>query len=519
MNCKTRILTTLVAALISLFINSKAEYSFEIGGELNLGAGSNDFAPYYMHANNHGKITQSKNIQLDIWATDTLDLSKRFDFSWGVEALGGYANKVNYPQWDESLQEWKSNKQGPAAIWLQQLYAEVKWRCLYLSIGLKDRNSAFVNQDLSSGDLLWSGNSRGIPEARVGFVDFQPIPFTKKWVEADVCLSYGKFVDTGWINNHFDYFSGKRNPGGFWTYKRLSLRTNPDKPFSFHAGIQMSGIFGGKTYYYSNGNLNSTVNNYNGFKDFIQILLPFWSDEREGYRVGDTKGTWDFSARYRFKGGEELRAYVQWPWEDSSGIFKKNGFDGLWGLEFGLGRKWWVSGIVAEYLDLTHMSGPLIFDPGYHNTDENGSTLPHKVGGRDGYYNNSYYRAYTNYGLNMGTPMVAGSLFFNGQDLFWANGTLPYFRVRGFHIGIRGTISSRLDYVVKYNHRKAWGDTNSYALIHPVESDSFIASIFYRIPKIEGFSFYGSVGVDKSPLPSNAFGVMVGLVYNHKVLF
>ena len=519
MNCKTRILTTAVAALLSLFINSKAEYSFEIGGELNLGAGSNDFAPYYMHANNHGKITQSKNIQLDIWATDTLDLSKRFDFAWGIEALGGYANKVNYPQWDESIQKWKCNKQGPAAIWLQQLYAEVKWRCLYLSIGLKDRNSAFVNQDLSSGDLIWSGNSRGIPEARVGFVDFQPVPFTKNWVEADVCLSYGKFVDTDWINNHFDYYTGKRNPGGFWTYKRLSLRTNPAKPVMFHAGIQMTGLFGGLSYYLYKGKPEKTVNNYNGFKDFIQILLPFWSDSKEGYRVGDTKGSWDFSARYRFKGGETLRAYVQWPWEDSSGIAKKNGFDGLWGLEFNLGRRWWISGIVAEYLDLTHMSGPFGYDPGYHNTEQNGAILPTKVSGGDGYYNNYYYRSYTNYGLNMGTPMVMGLLFLPEDKYNPENGKLPYFRVRGFHIGFKGSIGPNCDYIVKYNHRKGWGDTNQLTLIHPREADSFIIGASYSIDKIAGLSVGAALGVDHGSLPSNSVGGMITLTYERPLIF
>lgn len=516
---KNSIKNLLAILLLVSPLLTRAEYSFTGGASLNLGAGSSEFAPYYLHANRHGKITQSKNAQLDIWAQDSLDLSKRFDFAWGVEVLGGYANKADYKRWNSETQSWYDNPQGPAPIWIQQLYGEVKWRCLYLRLGLKDINSAFVDQELSSGDLLWSGNSRGIPEARIGFVDFQDIPFTKKWVQFDVCLSYGKFIDTKWINNHFDYWNGKRNPGGFWTYKRASLRTNPEKPFSFQAGIQMAGIFGGKTYYYGNGELRETVDNYSGFKDFIQILLPFWSNEREGYRVGDTKGTWDFSARYRFKGGETLRAYVQWPWEDSSGIAKKNGFDGLWGIEFKLGRQWWVEGVVAEYVDLTHMSGPLSYDPGYHNTPDNGATLPDKVGGRDGYYNNSYYRAYTNYGLNMGTPLVMGSLFFTGDKSWLTSGVLPYFRVRAFHIGITGSISDNCDYTVKYNHRKAWGDTNTYALIHPIEADSFIASVSYRFKKIPGFSIAGSLGVDHGTMPSNAVGGMITLTYERPFVF
>lgn len=505
---------------VFMALQAKADYAFDVGGMLNLGVGSNDFAPFYMHSNNFGRLTQSKNVQLDIWAQDSLDTSKRFDFSWGIEVLGGYANKADYARWNPETKEWYENPQGPAAIWLQQLYAEVKWRCLYLSLGLKSRGSCFVDQNLSSGDLVWSGNSRGIPEARIGFVDFQDIPFTKKWVQFDICLSYGKFVDTAWVNNHFDYYTGKRNPGPFWTYKRLALRSNPDKPFSALLGVQMTGIFGGHTYYYADGSLTETVNNYNGVQDFFKILLPFWNDNREGYRVGDTKGSWDISARYRFKEGETLRAYVQWPWEDSSGIYKGNGFDGLWGLEFKLNRHWWITGAVVEYIDLTHMSGPFAYVPGHHNTAENGATLPYKTEGRDGYYNNFYYRAYTNYGLNMGTPMVQGMLFDTGNNPYVEeNGSLPYFRVRGIHLAIEGEIGPYCNYIVKYNHRKAWGDTNKYTLIHPVEADSFIAGATYSLPKIDGLKVGGYIGIDHGNIPSNATGVMLTLSYERPVLF
>lgn len=512
----------LISFLFFFWFHSRAEYSFNAGATLNLGVGSSEFAPYYTHANNHGKITQSKNVQIDLWAADSLDLSKRFDFSWGLEVLGGYANKADYMRFNPDSKEWFVNPQGPAPIWIQQLYGEIKWRCLYLRLGLKDVNSALVDQNMSSGDLLWSGNSRGIPEARIGFVDFQNIPFTNKWVQFDICLSYGKFIDTDWTNNHFDYWRGKRNPGPFWTYKRAALRSNPDKPFMFMIQLQMSGIFGGKTYYYGEGNIIRTNDNYNGFKDFIYILFPFWKDsnDKEGYRVGDTKGTFDFEARYRFRGGESLRAYFQAPWEDSSGIYKGNGFDGLYGLEFKLGRRWWITGVVAEYLDLTNQSGPISYVPYYNNTESNGATLPHQTNGRDAYYNNSYYRAYTNYGLNMGTPMVQGLLFYTGNNPYTPeNGELPYYRVRGFHIGFEGAIGNNCDYIVKYNHRKAWGNTNTFALIHPIEADSFIAGASYRLPQIPGLTLGGAIGVDHGNYPKNAVGAMVTLSYERPFIF
>ena len=499
------------------------DYEFNVGGELNLGAGSNDFAPYYLRTNRHGKITQSKNVQIDLHASDPLDLSKRFDFSWGVEVVGGYASKAGYRLFDEEksfLPEkaaFTDNRQGPAAIWLQQLYGEVKWRSLFLSLGLKDRDSFFVDQELSSGDLLWSGNSRAIPEARIGFVDYQPVPFTKGWLNIDACISYGKFADKKWIENHFDYWTGKMNPGSFWTYKRISLRSKESAPLMGQFGFQMSGIFGGWTCRYYGGAETEKTDNYGGFKDFFLMILPINSDSHEGYKTGDHKGTWDVALRYRFKNGETLRAYAQWFWEDGSSLLKQNGWDGLWGLEFKMGKRWWITGVVAEYLDLTNMSGPLTYSPGFNNT--NGANLPYGSHGRDGYYNNYYYRSYVNYGLNMGTPMVMGTLYNTGYDgQLLNNGSIPYFRVRGFHIGIEGAIGPDFDYIVKYNHRKAWGDTNSYALIRPVSSDSFMAGIRYNFPRIPGLSLNACFGIDKGNLPMNATGGMIGLSYQMPVV-
>lgn len=514
-----KILLLLVTAA-SVAPEIRAEYSFSAGAQLNLGAGSNDFAPFYLHSNRRGKITQSQNAQLDIWAIDSLDLEKRFDFSWGFEVLGGYANKVDYRRWNPTTHAFEPNPQGPASIWIQQLFGEVKWRCLYLSLGLKDRGSCFVDDALSSGDLLWSGNSRGIPEARIGFIDFQNIPLTNGWVQIDACISYGKFIDTKWINNHFDYYTGKRNPGSFWTYKRIALQTKPSQPFSFRFGFQMIGIFGGKTYKYYNGELTSVVDNYNGFKDFFLMILPLDTHTHEGNKTGDHKGTWDAAARYRFRGGETLRAYTQWFWEDGSGLLKENGWDGLWGLEFKLNRRWWINGVVAEYLDLTNMSGPLAYEPNHYNT-EGGASLPYRAHGADSYYNNYYYRSYVNYGLNMGTPMVQGILFNTGlkDDRTVYCGEIPYYRVRGFHVAVEGAIGPYVDYIVKYNHRKAWGNTNSYALIRPIEADSFMAAATYTIPKVPGLSLTGAIGVDKGNIPQNAFGTMLTLTYERPIIF
>lgn len=510
MSVKSKFYSLLCAAAF-VALPAAAEYEFSAGADLFAGAGSGDFAPYYLRTNRHGKITQSKNVLLGIHASDPLDNARRFDFSWGIEALGGYSSTVDYMRY-EAERGWVLNPQKPAAVWLQQLYAEVKWRCLYLSAGLKDRNSVFVDQQLSSGDVIWSGNSRSIPEVRVGFVDFQDIPLTNHWVQADLCLSYGKFVDTDWINNHYSYYSFWRNPGSLWTYKRIYLRSNPAERFCFQLGFQMTGIFGGTTFYYSKGIEFARHDNYGGLKDFFQMLLPLESG-REGYMTGDHKGSWDIAARYTLRSGDTLRAYTQWFWEDGTSLLKKNGWDGLWGLEFKRSDRWWIDGAVVEYLDFTNQSGPLHWDP---SQLADGQNLTAQVRGNDNYYNNLFYRSYVNYGLTIGNPMMTGILYnVDGCPI------IRYNKVRGVHVALKGSIGNDFDWTLKYGHRKAWGRTNTPELIHPVQTNSWLVAADWHpsAPRLQGLAVSAEFGIDSQGLPGRACGFMVGVSYDRLFSF
>lgn len=494
----------LLLLALTVGVAANAEYRFGVYGELSPYAGSNDFAPFYISSNRHDKLTQSKGLLLDVGAVDSLDRSKRFDFSWGVEALAGVANSVDYRRWDPASEAFVANPQHPANIRLQQLYAEVKWRCLLLSAGMQSRGSAFVNNRLSSGDVVWSGNARAIPEVRIGFVDFQNIPFTRGWVQADLCISYGKFFDKDWVENHFNRYEGRICPSPLWTYKRIYLRTNPTKPFYFQFGIQMSGLFGGTTYTYDKGKVTREVNNYGGFGDFFKMIFQL-RNSREGYMMGDHKGSYDGAATYRLRSGHTLKAYFQWFWEDGSGMSKSNGFDGLWGLEYRAPKRTWLNGVVVEYLDFTNQSGPIHFAP----ADNPDSFIHQQVQGNDCYYATSAYRPYTNYGMTIGTPLVMGTIYnLDGNPELYAT------RVRAYHLGAEGAIGSDFDWTLKFNYRKAWGNTNSYAILHPIHATSFYLGAAYRFPRVKGLKISAEFGLDSGNAPQNACGALIGLGYD-----
>lgn len=485
-------------------------YTIDYDAEIITNFGSNEFAPFYEASLRGGRLTQSKNLIVDLRLADSLDLKKRFDVAWGAEIIGGYASAADYLRCEPDLNINVVNPQRPAPVWVQQLYADIKWRSLFLSIGEKDRGSALLDNNLSSGDLTWSGNSRGIPEVRAGFVDFQNIPLTNGWVQIEGCLSYGKLMDSKWVKNHYSYYRDYICPSPLWSYKRLYLQTKPSQPFSFLFGMQISTFFGGKTYYYVHGNLVKTVNNYEGIKDFFKMLLPL-SGSREGnYVAGDHRGSWDGAATVRLKNSDRLRGYFEWFWEDGSGLVKNNGFDGLWGIEYKKANRWWISGAAVEYLDFTHQSGPINYDP----ADNPDSDISTELRGRDNYYNSSYYRAYDNYGMTIGTPLVAGLIY----HLDGSSSVLDS-RVRAIHIAVEGSLSENLDYRIKFNHRKAYGVTNSWQLINPKKANSWMIEANWRIAKVRGLKLSCMIALDHGNIPSNAAGVLLTLSYNNILKF
>ena len=312
-------------------ISAGAETPLVYEGTVSGNAGSGDFAPSYMMSGNGGVLTQPKAFSLQLKAEKELDLSRRFSYAFGVEGVGGYASA--FEQYDQAPQAPAAQGQHPTSVWLQQLYGEVKYRGVFLSVGMKERTSPLLNDKLGSGDYVQSNNARPVPQIRAGFVDFQNIPFTNGWVQIQGEIAYGKYMQNGWLEDHFNFYNGKYNLNEYFNYKRCYFRTKPSQPFSVTVGMQMVTEFGGTAYEYEKGKLKN-VDPYDvTFKDVWKAFLPSEGGSNPGdaaYYYGNTLGSWDFVARYRLKDETELKAYFQWPFEDGSGIGKLNGCDGIW---------------------------------------------------------------------------------------------------------------------------------------------------------------------------------------------
>ena len=309
-------------------------------------------------------------------------------------------------------------------------------------------------------------------------------------------------MDSGFKRSEFNYYSGVEALNLWYNYKRCYFRTNPEKNFHVTVGMQAAAMFGGSTYTYRNGTLNATEHRGFNLKDALQMFLPI--EGGEDYYKGSHLGSWDFKAVYRFRDGERLSAYFEWPWEDGSGIGKMNGWDGLWGIQFDFAHKGIVTKAVVEYLDFTNQSGPFHFDP----DDNPDSPLAGHAEGADSYYNNDYYGGYTNYGMSIGTPYLLAPIYNH-------NGMLEYLhnRARGFHAAVEGNPTDRIGYRVKIGYENAGG----YGRIPDFRRSSSVSGMvdasFKPVVKIPELQIGLGVAFDKGSLRGDNFGARLQIAY------
>lgn len=502
----------LAASVLISAIPLRADYEIPWEATTTVNAGSGHFAPYYIMSNRGGLTTQPVSIYETARLFRTVSTGKRFDYGFGAEGSAGWSSPTAYTRFNGSEPVAVDRRQ--PYILLQQLYGEVKFRGMFLTVGMKRNDRSLFDSPLGTGDITLSDNARAIPQVRIGFIDFQNIPFTGKWVQIQAEAAYGKFMDRRWLEDHFNYDNSFITTGNWFHYKRCYFRTNPDKPFSVTVGMQHAAQFGGDYRAYEGGVLIYNHKSHVGFKDFVDVFVQKKgssgsTDGDRQYYNGNHLGSWDLKARYRFRNGSSLTAYFQWPWEDGSGIGKLNGFDGVWGLSYEAPGKAIINGAAVEYIDFTNQSGPIHWAP----DDHPGSGIGGNATGADDYYNNFYYNGWANYGMSLGTPFISAPVYNrNGYMRFADN------RIRGFQAGLSGNAVDNLEYRILASHRTSWG-TPLIPRDHKLHDFSMMLEACYRFPKIEGLSLKGAFAFDSGSLCGTNVGLLVSLSYSGLIKF
>ena len=507
--------TIVVSSIIPAAADSIA-VDYSMGVTIN--TGGNDFAPYHIASNRRGTVTQCHSVLISAALRHEMDTTLRLSWGAGIEAWGGYSSSVSYQRYNHDDDAMTTHSQHPAWVWMQQAWVEGKYRGAFLTLGMKDIDPGFVNRCLSSGDLIMSGNARAPFGARIGFINFQNVPFTRGWVQIKGELGYYRLGDSKWLENHYNYFNGLITTNYWFNYKNIYFRTNPSKPLVFTIGMQAASQFGGTATYYTGGVMWQEVKMKADAEAFWHAFIPGSGGENMSDRIyveGNHVGSWDFALEYKLHSGGKLRGYYQSPLEDGSGIGKLNGFDGLWGLEYRSDRHGVVTGAVAEFLTMMNQSGPLHF--AYKDfTDEEhptGSDISASATGGDDYYNNYCYDGYHNRGMAIGSPMVKSPIYNTDGYLRFTDN-----RLRGFHLGLMGDIGSEVSYRALLSWRKSFG-TPFIPHRTPLTGTSMMLEATYTPHWLQGLEIKAQLAHDHGTLYGDNTGALFSIYYNGNFSF
>lgn len=393
-----------------------------------------------------------------------------------------------------------------AAFVVQQAYADLAWKCFDLSVGSKELSSPFLNPELSSGGLVWSGNARPIPQVRAGIFDYIPV-FRSSWFFIRGELSYGWWTDSRYladVSEGIRWYTEKIK----YHHKEVDFRFGKkDGAWQFDAAYRLDTQFGGyiknhpSQEWYPDG-----LDLGNGLKDYWKAFIPGKGDGGEGLegeriaRQGNFLGSEFLRLMYKAK-KYRLSVYLENFFDDFSGMGKLNGFDGLWGLEYeSAAPRALLKGLVFEYYQTTDQSGPL------HGSDAEGAG---KTGGADDYYNNYLYQGWTHWGQAMGNPLIPSPIYFTDEVVqsIWGKGYMgfPYNRVRAFFLGLHGDLAPGWRYRLKCSASRTWGTPLS-PILEPLDNVSGFIEAQYTPAFWPGVRIVSSISFDSGEIYGDNFG-------------
>ena len=438
-------------------------------------ASTGNQTPFWITSNTYGTVPVLSNTGY-----------VRGDVAWNHSFL----NKIKLEAEADVLAAGKHS----SSVWIQQLYAALSYRNIYLFIGSKEQYNSMLDKNLSMGDMVYSTNARPIPEINFAFPNYTNIPFTKRYLQFKGDFAIGKSMD----NN---YILRTANPGEnyttnlLWHHKSLYLKwEDPEKHFPFWAiiGLEHAAQWAG----------TNTLQGDNpaSLKNFIRVVLAESGDSYaiKGDQInvlGNHLGTYNVKIAYKDK-KFQVALYKQHYFDDKSGIEMANWRDGIWGGELNFFNQPFLQKVVVEYLQTTNQSGPV------HFLFYDRSLYPHiRGGGDDDYYNNFYYiTGWSYFGRGIGNALLTSPEYNEDRALEFENN-----RVKALHLGMEGRISSEFSYRTLFTGMYGWG--RSY-LPFTKREDSFSSLIecTYQPEKLQGWQIGVQASFDKGDLYGDNFG-------------
>lgn len=440
----------------------------------SVASGSN--TPFWMVSNRYGIVPlDANNGYLSAGVFHQQHFGKGFRWNAGLELIGAVPRYRN--------------------IYIQQIYAELGYKSLLLSIGSKENYKSLWDRSLSSGDMVLSANARPIPEINLSMPEFTIVPLTKGWMQVKGDFAAGRSFDTKYLEK----FTNEKQTyvkNTLWHHKSLYVRikdTQSSSPLSGIIGVQHWAQWGGTS---SNPDIGVQPHS---LKDFIRVVCGSegGGDASQSDQInvlGNHFGSYDFKLEYT-QPGWTVAAYHQRYFEDKSGMVFGNGTDGLWGIQLDLPKFPWLRKVVSEYLVTRNQSGP------FHFIDFDHDKYKGPGGGADNYYNNGEYTTGSSYfNRGLGSPLILSPEYNENGDLGFKNN-----RVRGWHFAAEGDLSTQVSYRLLFTLTNSWG-TAYKPFLKNKNGAAGLVDIKYQHPKLKGWEFTGSLAADAGSLYSKNVG-------------
>lgn len=495
--------------------------------QLNALAGVGENAPFWLVSNHNGLSsldTYNGYIRYGVDIDGLIGTKGNWNYSAGLDLKTGY-NQRNNPI-------------------VHQLYADVSYKWLSLSVGAKERvaemrdfstlqgvngNEAMNNfsslafnglGELGTGGLVYSGNSSPIPQVRIGAPEYVTVKGTNSLLKLRGHISYGVFLDSKFQEN-FTALNPKAKYNRYALYhsKAFFMKVGDEEKFPLEAegGLEMHSQFGGDVYTHAKGKYLSMPTR---FKDFLKAFIPTGGDElvpftEQSNITGNQVGNWhlaftlhtkpvdiqlygehmfeDFSQLFFMEYQNNInneRTWVYYPWRDMMiglSIKNKSGFMDL------------ISNIRYEYVSTYDQSGAGYNDPSDYFVEQ--------MDGLDNYYNHAIYSGWHYYGKGMGSPLVFSPLYNSDGSLeFKAN------RMRAHHVGVNGAFGRKKEFLYRllYTYSENWG-----TYVNPFFEKKYTTSVladFIYSPNGKSWLVSASVAHDRSNYIGNNTGVMLSFV-------
>ena len=437
-------------------------YRAEIAGSLSSG----NYTPFWMASNRYGVVPlEANNAYLKAGVFHRQHFGKGFRWSVGLDLVAAVPRYKN--------------------VYIHQLYAELGYKWIKLSIGSKERYQSMVDPFLSSGDMILSNNARPIPEVNLSVPEYTTIPRTKGWLQVKGNFSVGKSIDTGYLDEFYsDRYTLIKDV--LWHHKALSFQikdTEGGFPLSATVGAQHIAQWGGTS---TDPKIGEQPHS---FVDFLRIVVGGRGGSNASASdqvnvLGSHHISFDFSLAYAASDWS-AKGYYQHLCYDKSGTEFRNGTDGLWGMQLDFPKFQWMNRIVFEYITTRNQSGP------FHYIWFDRENHPGRGGGGDNYYNNEEYvtgNSYFNRGV--GSPLILSPEYNENRMPGFLNN-----RIRDWHLGVQGKLSPQVSYRMKLTVMNLWG-TATRPSLHKQKGVSLMANIQYVHPKLKGWRFSGAIGAD-----------------------